>query len=279
MRLPDARPADEQDPPRIIVASIDGGDWLDKANDLPLDGLRPARTFRSGPGQRHAPQRPYVEVAGMHIKVESQTEAAIAHLLSRRPDVVNIWPQPFWIERVVDGRPSWGCPDFLMRHADGRLIVVEVKAAHQPLSPRTLVSLDAMRASCHRHGLGFELATGLGHRDQQVLDLLFAYRSPRVGALGPGADVVRTEIRRAAEAPIALSDLWHLGPAWQTKPLVWWMLWHNELCFDWGEPVHEGTQVIDHARHSDSDPAATLTHWRCGPTRSPTLDDLKERRA
>lgn len=275
MPLPVARPGDEQRPPRIVVATPRGATVLDGPEALPVKELLPARTFRSHMGHRHAPQQPYVGSVGAHFKVESQTEAVAAHRLSRRDGVAGLFPQPFWIERVVAGRPSWACPDFLVVSDSGDLTVVEVKAAHEGLGTRTLIGLASVRASCHRVGLGFELMTGLSNHDQAIFDLLFAY-SGRRAPEGPGWKDIQSEVLQSTRKPRTLTELWALAPRRVITPLIWWMLWHGQLCFDWSQWAEEETRVLRHDVHTGHLGSLASCVWRCGPTPDPTLDEFWE---
>lgn len=273
--LPAARPGEDQHPPRIVAATKNGPLVVQDPALLPLDELLPSRTFRSHVGHRHAPQQPHVGVVGAHIKVESLTEAVAAHRLSRRAEVVRLYPQPCWIERVIEGRPSWACPDFLVVSDTGARTVVEVKAASDGLGRRTLTGLAAVRASCHHLGLGFELMTGLDSHDQAIFDLLYSYSGERA-PLGPGWRQIQADILREAREPRVLSDLWALGPAWLSKPLIWWMLWHDQLCFDWSLWADDETKVLRHDAHTSHVVTPSLAGWRCGPMPDPTLDELWE---
>src|SRR5690606_8020860 len=131
------------------------------------------------------------------------------------------------------GRPGWACPDFLIEESDGSLTVIEVKRALYQPAGSTLTRLEAVRRSCEQLQLGFKLITGLNSREQAVFDLLHAFHSERC-LLGAGIEELKEQIcEAAAERTAALEDLWAIGSERQTKPLVWWMLWHNILCFDW----------------------------------------------
>lgn len=238
---------------------------------LPTSELLPARTFRSSVGHRHAPQQPYLETVGDLIKVESKTEAVCAHLVSRRGDVQRLWPQPFWMERDLNGKGSWACPDFLLQHSSGALTVLEVKASRN-LSAKTLRGLEAVRASCQKLGFRFELMTALSRHDAAIFDILFAYSSSRVPS-GPGWEVLRSDILEATRQPKSLAQLWELGPKSQIKALIWWMAWHNDICFDWSQGLTLSTLFT---RHDVCTLAGSRTgsRARCGPEPSPRLADL-----
>ncbi|WP_207007618.1 hypothetical protein [Nocardioides aromaticivorans] len=210
---------------------------------------------------------------GRHVETESFTEAVAGHLLFRDDDVVRLVPQPFWIERIVEGRPGWACPDFLVERSDGRLAVVEVKRALYRPADSTLIKLAAVRQSCEQLDLGFRLVTGLSQSEQAIFDLLQTFHSERC-ITGPGTDELKELVIERASAPTPLEDLWSVGPAWQTKPMIWWMLWHNILCMDWSSGLDRRTLVLAHSRHtSDAEPDLACA-WTCGPAASPTIDDL-----
>lgn len=273
--LPAARPAEEQRPPRVVVSVGKRTLVFDQGlAEFDPQAIEPARRFRSRVGQRHAPQRPFYQALGRHVDTESFTESIAGHLLLRRDDVATLFPQPFWMERVVNGKPSWACPDFLVQHLDGALTVVEVKRAQYRPADSTLIKLDAVRRSCHQLGLGFEVLTGLLPAEQRVFDQMEPFRSNH-HLVRADWDELTTEIRSMAAQPTPLAHLWSAGPSRKTKPMVWWMLWNGILCIDWAQSLDESTQVLAHDRHvSPSSDTQLRETWRCGPTPGPTLEVL-----
>ena len=87
----------------------------------------PWRSVRSHRGQRHLPGWYWSATTGGHVVYESRLELARLLLADFDPDVVGIAAQPFLV-RDADRRHV---PDFLLRRADGSVLIVNVKPAER----------------------------------------------------------------------------------------------------------------------------------------------------
>jgi hypothetical protein len=100
----------------------------------PLLHAAPWRTFRWYEGQRHYSGKYWSVTEGGHVIYESRLE--LSHVLMADFDlsVQRIKAQPFLLTARVNGRRRKHVPDYLLRTADG-LVVVDVVRAERLENP------------------------------------------------------------------------------------------------------------------------------------------------
>ena len=197
----------------------------------------PWRTARSHRGQRHLPGLYWSATTGGHVVYESRLELARLLLADFDPEVVGIAAQPFLV-RDGDRRHV---PDFLLRRADGSVVIVNVKPADR--MGRDEVA-DALAWAGHvfvERGWDHEVWSGADAQLLANVRFLSGYRRGALlepfagveGALGTG--VVLT----IARAEAALKD----AGVVEARPVVLHLLWSGRLRADLERPLTGDTEL------------------------------------
>jgi hypothetical protein len=148
------------------------------------------------------------------------------------PTVVGIAAQPFRLQSCVAGRTRRHVPDYLLRHVDHSVTVVNVKPASRLADPKIAEALSWPAHLIEDHGWAHQIWTGDGAENLlSNVRFLAAARRPEVvpaetisavrAAVVPG-DTIRAVTFRLAES---------IGPD-QVKPAVLRLLWQQRLTTD-----------------------------------------------
>ncbi len=213
--------------------------------EMPLAELTPAtvlsavpwRAIRSHHGQHHLPGLYWSATAAGHVVYESRLELARLLLADFDPDIVGIAAQPFLV-READRRHV---PDFLLRRADGSVMIVNVKPADRLEDTRVAESLGwAARVFA---GRGWEHEVWSGADPQLLANVRFLAGYRRAALLGPLAGVEDTlrmdAVLTIAAAEVALRDMGVAEP----RPVVLHLLWCGRLRADLERPLTGETEL------------------------------------
>lgn len=207
-----------------------------------LAGL-PVREFRSYKGRRHYSGWYWSATTGGHVVYESRLELARLLVADQDSTVVGIAAQPFLLEGADGARTRRHVPDVLLAHRDGRVTVVDVKAASRLADPAVVAQFAWTKALCELRGFGFEVWSGADAVLLENLRFLAGYRRDS----GIVADSAR-RVLEASSSPIALRDLERSlsggdGRGLAVRPVVLHLLWHSRLTADLSRPLDAATLV------------------------------------
>jgi hypothetical protein len=138
--------------------------------DRPLAALRadqvlggkPWRMVRNRRGQRHFSGFYWAATTGGFVVYESRLELARLLLADFDPAVVGIAAQPLRLQACVGGQTRWHVPDFLLKHADHSVTVLNVKPASRLADPKIAEALSWPARLIEDHGWAHEIWTGEG---------------------------------------------------------------------------------------------------------------------
>jgi hypothetical protein len=150
------------------------------------------------------------------------------------PGVVGIAAQPFQLSNREGRVAHRHVPDLLLRHADGGVLVVDVKPAHRMDDPVVRAVFDWTATVVGWRGWRFEAWSGAdpallanvaflaGYRRPQVVDLSLI--APVLSAAADQVTIAGTE--RAVDAPVS-----------RVRPVLLHLLWCGRLRTDLGTPI------------------------------------------
>lgn len=229
----------------------DGG-FVDTTMDrVPCDevlaGL-PVREFRSYRGRRHYSGWYWSATTCGHVVYESRLELARILLADQDRDVVAIAAQPFVMEGSDGGRVRRHVPDLLLGHADGRLTVVDVKAASLMADAKVVSQFAWTKAVCAEHGFGFEAWSGCDPVLLENIRFLAGYR--RGDLIDHG--VASLVLGAAAEGGKTIGEVEHRLQAPERRglirPALLHLLWCGALSADLTRALDVETVVAGAAR-------------------------------
>ncbi len=131
----------------------------------------------------------------------------------------------------------------------------------------------------------FSLREGLSTMERQLFGLLSIYKRTRFLPLDD-IQSFRDAALELGKGGAPLSQLWSLDHRGISMPVVWWMIWHQDLCLDWTTQVNSDTVVRSHSPDCTAvademailDDAAHATR-RCGPHPRELIGPDADRRA
>ena len=212
---------------------------LAQAWAVPLEQGLPVRRFTSRKGQRHLSGLWWSATTGGHVGFESWLERDHLLHLDFDPSVVGIASQPFWLHWTAEaGTPVSHTPDFFARRSDGSAVVVDCRPVERR-RPRDVAKFDATARACVLAGWEYRL---LGAADALVtanLRWLAGCRHPR-HHLPETVEV----LRRVFATPMPLMvGAEAAGDPIAVLPVLFHLLWCQELTIDLSTPLHQGTLV------------------------------------
>ncbi|MEV6335194.1 TnsA-like heteromeric transposase endonuclease subunit [Nocardia vinacea] len=200
---------------------------------------QPVRSFPSYRGQRNYPGWYWSATMGRRIGFESWVERD--HLVALDFDASVVWmvSQPFWLFWTpVDGKQRRHAPDFLVRSADGAVMVLDSRPA-QLIGERDREAFDATSQACA--GLSWRYAVwdrldGVFVANQRWLA---GYRHPRCFN-----GEIAARLLEIFNRPQALMDGAELaGDPLGTLPVLYHLLWKQLLVADLAVPLSPHTMV------------------------------------
>ena len=204
---------------------------------VPLEQGLPVRRFTCRKGQRHLSELWWS--TGGHVGFESWLERDQVLHLDFDPSVVGIASQPFWLHWTAEaGTTVTHAPDFFARRRDGSAVVVDCRPVERR-KPRDVAKFDATARACALAGWEYRL---LGAADALVtanLRWLAGYRHPR-HRLPEIALLLRHVF--STPAPL-LAGGQAAGDPIAVLPVLFHLLWCQELSADLSTPLHQDTVV------------------------------------
>jgi hypothetical protein len=193
--------------------------------------------IRAHRGQQHLPGLYWSATTGGHVVYESRLELARLLLADFDPDIVGIAAQPFLV-READRRHV---PDFLLRRADGSVLIVNVKPASRLEDTHVADSLAwAGRVFAER---GWEHEVWSGADAQLLANVRFLAGYRRVALLEPltgGEHVFGTD--GALTIAGAEAELKGAGVV-EPRTVVLGLLWSGRLRAELERPLRGGTEL------------------------------------
>ena len=197
----------------------------------------PWRAIRSYRGQLHLPGLYWSATTGGHVVYESRLELARLLLADFDPDIVGIAAQPFLV-READCRHV---PDFLLRRADGSVLIVNVKPADRMENERVADSLAWAGRVFAERGWEHEVWSGADAQLLANVRFLAGYRrAALIEALAGVEGILRTDATLTiAGAQTALRDAGVVEP----RAVVLHLLWCGRLRVDLERPLIGETEL------------------------------------
>ncbi len=188
----------------------------------------PVRSFPSFRGQRHYPGLYWSATVGRHVGFESWVERDHLVALDFDTSIVGIVSQPFWLYwRPEQGKPRRHAPDFLVRSADGAVLVLDSRPWER-IADRDREAFDATRRACAMLGWGYAVWDRLSGPLVANQRWLAGYRHPRC----MNAEVARA-LLQVFSRPMPLVDGAELvGDPLGTLPVLYHLLWKQLLVAD-----------------------------------------------
>lgn len=154
---------------RREVVSIDP-DLLPAIN---LDDISHFRGGRSHVGAPNFSGKHFHSGLRRHVWFESRLEQQFVELTERDDSIVGLAPQPmklYWVDAGLRDH----VPDYLVRHRDGRLRIINVRPAERVAKSEAVFNLvDAFARSL---GIEAEVFTGLDEEAQRQMSFLHRFR-------------------------------------------------------------------------------------------------------
>ena len=200
---------------------------------------QPTRRIRTRKGQRHLPGRWWSAPDGRHIGYESWLERDQLMWLDWDRAVTGTASQPFRLRWTTEeGEPRSHVPDYFAERGGGPPVVVDCRPAGRR-GPRDLAAFEATRRACGLAGWEYRLAGAPDPIATANLRWLSGYRHPRYGV-----PLVAAVLRAAFAAPVPLMDgAEAAGDPIAVLPVLYHLLWRQELAADLSVPVHPATSV------------------------------------
>ncbi len=208
-----------------------------------LEAMAPARRFNARKGQRHLPGRWWSATDGTHVGYESWLERDHLTWLDWDRAVTGIASQPFRLSWTGDeGQVRWHVPDFFARRADGSAVVVDCRSAERR-GPRDLAAFEATRKACDLAGWEYRLVGAPDPIATANLRWLAGYRHPR-----HDIPEVAAALRAAFAEPAPLmAGAEAAGDPIAVLPVLFHLLWRQELATDLSVPLHPSAAVTSMA--------------------------------
>ncbi|MFI0114209.1 MULTISPECIES: TnsA-like heteromeric transposase endonuclease subunit [Streptomyces griseus group] len=209
-----------------------------------FESVMPVRGFHSYKGQRHLPGLWWSSTVGGHVGYESWLERDHVMLLDFDPSVIGMSSQPFWLFWSSENSKGIShVPDYFARRQDGSAIVVDCRPTDRR-KPRDWVKFDATQRACDSLGWEFRLVGMPDPIRVGNVRWLAGYRHPR-HRLEP---VVST-LRSVFADPRPLMDGAGLaGDPIAVLPVLFHLLWQQELAVDLSVPLHAASLVSSGVR-------------------------------
>jgi hypothetical protein len=212
---------------------------LSEAWAVPFETGRPVRRFAARKGQRHLSGLWWSATVGAHVGFESWLERDELMRLDFDATVTGIASQPFWLYwSDEDGVRVSHAPDFFARKVDGPPVVIDCRPVDRR-PPRDVAKFDATAQVCELVGWEYRL---IGAGDPVVtanLRWLSGYRHPRYRL--PGTVALLREVFAVATPLLAGAEA--VGDPIAVLPVLFHLLWHQELSVDVSVPLYHLTPV------------------------------------
>ncbi|WP_222594983.1 TnsA-like heteromeric transposase endonuclease subunit [Nocardia ninae] len=196
-------------------------------SDLLNRGGLPVRSFPSYRGQRNCSGWWWLSHTGTHVGYESWLERDNLMVLDADPDVVSVVSQPFWLHWFDADRPKRHAPDFLVRHRDGTVAVIDVRADDRVEVDDVAVFAMTGRA-CESVGWGYRRVGTVDPVLAANLRWLSGYRHPRNRSDSAAANLMAAF---RCGRPL-LEGCCEVGDPIEVLPTLFHLLWTGSLVVD-----------------------------------------------
>lgn len=212
---------------------------LAEAGNVAFDQCEPVRRFPAHRQQLSMPGLYWFAKTGRHVPYESRLEMSVLVELDFILDVTAIAAQPFRIEYRRNGKVLHHVPDFLVLLRSEVHRVIDVKPADKITKPANQLVFDATRMACREAGWDYVVATGLEPVAGANLLWLAGYRRRPADPFG-----YESLLLDRCDHPTPFVDLVaSVGPPALVRPVLFHLLWRQELTFDRATPLSGGTLV------------------------------------
>lgn len=205
-----------------------------------FEEMPPVRGFGWSRGQKHFPGWWWSATTGRHVGFESWLERDHAMQLDFDREVVAFSSQPFWLHWQAGPRWRRHAPDFFVRLADGRGVVVDVRADDR-IPDKDAQTFAVTARACDEAGWSFRRLGVVDPVRAANLRWLSRYRHPRHGARTDIAEqLVQTFV---APAPLTAGAA-RVGDPLAVLPVLFHLLWQQVLTVDLASAVLAGSSVV-----------------------------------
>jgi hypothetical protein len=149
-------------------------------------------------------------------------------LLDFDPAVIAVASQPFWLHWHDGRRSRRHAPDFFARLADGRGVVVDVRADDR-IEPRDVEAFEVTAGVCKSAGWEFRRVGAVDPAVAANVRWLSRYRHPRCAGGPETAGALRRVF--AIPAPL-LAGAEQAGDCLAVLPVLFHLIWRRELVAD-----------------------------------------------
>ncbi len=202
-------------------------------SEVPFETCDPVRTFVGWRGKRNYEGEHWMATMSRLVPYESLTERACLIELDRLADVAAVSSQPMRVRWL--GMPQVShTPDFFVRRADGRAIVVDVRPSER-IDADARAKFDRTTRRCERLGWRYMVYDRSGGVREKNLRFLMRFRDSRWSAVG--ARVPRGEMSLAELAQ-------RLGGGDRGLARSYALLWYGGAVADLDEPLSMRSKVV-----------------------------------
>jgi hypothetical protein len=153
--------------------------------------------------------------------------------------VVAIASQPFWLSwTTVEGKTRSHVPDYFARRVDGSAVVMDCRPVERR-PPRDVAAFEATSRACGLLGWEYRLVGAPDAIRTANLRWLAGYRHPRHGIPGL-AGALRVVFAEAAPLLVGAEAV---GDPIAVLPVLFHLLWRQDLVVDLSAPLHPSTTV------------------------------------
>jgi len=204
-----------------------------------FEAMSPVRRYRARKGQRHLPGLWWSSTMAGHVGYESWLERDQLMWLDWDPLVVGIAAQPFWLSWAgPGGREVAHAPDFFARRVDGSAVVVDCRPVERR-PERDVAKFEATRRACELVGWEYRLVGAPDAIATANLRWLAGYRHPRHSIPG-----LTEAVLAAFTQPVPLlAGVEAVSDPIAVLPVLFHMLWRQDLAVDLSVPLHPGATV------------------------------------
>ena len=202
--------------------------------------MQPSRRFKARKGQRHLPGRWWSATDGRHVGYESWLERDQVMWLDWDQAVTGIASQPFRLRWTAEeGRTRSHVPDYFARARWTARRWWSTAVRRSRRGPGDLAAFEATRQACALVGWEYRLVGAPDPVATANLRWLAGYRHPRYGI-----PALAAALRAAFAAPVPLMDgAEAAGDPVAVLPVLFHLLWRQELTADLSVPLHPATVV------------------------------------
>ena len=185
---------------------------------------------------------------GRHVPYESRLEMSVLIELDFAVEVTDVAAQPFRLACRRNGKVVNHVPDFFVLLRSGRGQVIDVKPADQVDKPANQAVFDVTRTACQEVGWDYVVATGPDPVVCANLSWLAGYRRLPADPFG----YERLLLDRCEHPTPVVELVASVGPPALVRPVLFSLLWRQELKVDLARPIASDTLVALRGHRRDA---------------------------